>query len=34
MTGPGYWNVDLDVSKSLYIDDKRYFTFRIEAFNA
>jgi hypothetical protein len=34
MTGPGYWNVDLGVSKSLYIDDKRYFTFRVEAFNA
>jgi hypothetical protein len=34
MTGPGYWNVDLGVSKSLYIDDRRYFTFRVEAFNA
>jgi Carboxypeptidase regulatory-like domain len=34
LTGPGYWNVDLGVSKNLYLDDKRYFTFRIEAFNA
>jgi hypothetical protein len=34
MTGPGYWNVDLGLSKNLYIDDRRYLTFRIEAFNA
>jgi hypothetical protein len=34
MTGPGYWNLDLGVSKNLYVDDKRYFTLRIEAFNA
>jgi hypothetical protein len=34
MTGPGYWNLDLAVSKNLYIDDRRFFTFKIEAFNA
>jgi hypothetical protein len=34
MTGPGYWNLDLALSKNLYIDDRRFFTFRIEAFNA
>jgi hypothetical protein len=34
MTGPGYWNLDLGVSKNFYIDDKRYLTFRAEAFNA
>jgi hypothetical protein len=33
MTGPGYWNVDLGVSKSVYLDDRRYFTLRVEAFN-
>ena len=31
--GPGYWNVDLGFSKNFYIDDRRYLTFRIEAFN-
>jgi hypothetical protein len=34
LSGPGYWNVDLGVGKNLYIDDKRYFTLKIEAFNA
>ena len=34
VTGPGYWNLDLALSKNLYLDDKRYFTFKIEAFNA
>jgi hypothetical protein len=33
MTGPGFWNVDLGVSKNLYLDDRRFFTFRVEAFN-
>jgi outer membrane receptor protein involved in Fe transport len=34
LSGPGYWNLDLGIGKDLYIDDKRYFTFKIEAFNA
>jgi hypothetical protein len=34
MTGPGYWNLDLALSKNVYLDDRRFFTFRIEAFNA
>jgi carboxypeptidase family protein len=34
LSGPGYWNVDLGVGKNIYIDDKRYLTFKIEAFNA
>jgi hypothetical protein len=34
ISGPGYWNVDLGVGKNLYIDDKRYLTLKIEAFNA
>jgi carboxypeptidase family protein len=34
VTGPGYWNLDLALSKNLYLDDKRYFTLKIEAFNA
>jgi Carboxypeptidase regulatory-like domain len=33
LSGPGYWNVDLGISKNLFIDDKRYLTFRVEAFN-
>jgi Carboxypeptidase regulatory-like domain/TonB dependent receptor len=33
--GPGYWNLDLGLSKNFYIiDDRKYLTFRIEAFNA
>ena len=31
--GPGYWNWDLGLSKNFYFDDRRYVTFRIEAFN-
>lgn len=31
--GPGYWNWDLGLTKDLYLDDRRYLTFRIEAFN-
>jgi hypothetical protein len=32
--GPGYWNLDLGLSKNFYvIDDRKYLTFRIEAFN-
>jgi hypothetical protein len=34
LSGPGYWNVDFAVSKNIHIDDRRYFTFKIEAFNA
>jgi hypothetical protein len=34
LSGPGYWNLDLGISKNLYIDDKRYFTLKLEAFNA
>jgi hypothetical protein len=34
MTGPGFWNLDLALSKDLYIDDRRYFTLKLEAFNA
>jgi hypothetical protein len=33
ITGPGYWNLDLGVSKNLYVDNRRYFTLRVEAFN-
>jgi outer membrane receptor protein involved in Fe transport len=31
--GPGYWNVDFGLAKNFAIDDERFFTFRIEAFN-
>jgi hypothetical protein len=31
--GPGYWNVDFGLAKNFAIDDERYITFRIEAFN-
>jgi len=31
--GPKYWNWDFGLSKDFYFDDKRYLTFRIEAFN-
>ena len=31
--GPGYWNVDFGLGKNFYVDDKRYVTFRVEAFN-
>jgi carboxypeptidase family protein len=31
--GPGYWNWDLGISKDFHLDDRRYFTLRIEAFN-
>ncbi len=34
LTGPGYWNLDLGVSKNFYVfDATKYVTFRIEAFN-
>ena len=31
--GPGYWNWDVGISKDFHLDDRRYFTLRIEAFN-
>jgi Carboxypeptidase regulatory-like domain/TonB dependent receptor len=31
--GPGYWNVDFGLAKNFAIDDERYVTFRVEAFN-
>jgi hypothetical protein len=31
--GPGYWNVDLGLSKNFYVTNRRFFTFRIEGFN-
>jgi hypothetical protein len=31
--GPGYWNVDLGLSKDVRLEATRYLTFRIEAFN-
>jgi hypothetical protein len=34
VNGPGYWNVDLGLSKDFRFDDRRFLTFRIEAFNA
>jgi hypothetical protein len=34
ISGPGYWNVDLGLAKNFYvIDDRKYLTFRVEAFN-
>jgi hypothetical protein len=33
LRGPHYWNVDFGLSKDVRFDDRRYFTFRIEAFN-
>jgi hypothetical protein len=34
LRGPGYWNLDLGISKNFYvIDDRKYVTFRVEAFN-
>jgi hypothetical protein len=33
ITGPGYWNWDLGVSKNVYVQGQKYFTFRVEAFN-
>ena len=30
---PGYWNWDFGLSKDLYVDNRGYFTFRVEAFN-
>jgi hypothetical protein len=33
LRGPRYWNWDLGLSKDFAFDDKRYLTFRIEAFN-
>ncbi|MFI4942508.1 MAG: TonB-dependent receptor domain-containing protein [Burkholderiales bacterium] len=33
LRGPGYWNMDLGLSKNFYLDDKRYLSFRAEAFN-
>jgi hypothetical protein len=34
LSGPGYWNVDLGLAKNFYVlDDRKYLTFRIEAFN-
>ncbi len=31
--GPGFWNWDFGLSKDVRFDDKRFVTFRIEAFN-
>ena len=33
LRGPRFWNWDLGLSKDFAFDDKRYLTFRIEAFN-
>ena len=33
LRGPGYWNWDLGLSKNFYFADRRYVTFRVEAFN-
>jgi hypothetical protein len=33
LTGPGYWNLDLGIGKNFYFDDRRYATFKVEAFN-
>jgi hypothetical protein len=33
LRGPKYVNWDLGLSKDFALDDKRYFTLRIEAFN-
>ncbi len=34
LRGPGYWNLDLGISKRIFVDAKRYLTLRVEAFNA
>jgi Carboxypeptidase regulatory-like domain/TonB dependent receptor len=34
LSGPGYWNLDFALSKNIHIDDRRFITFKIEAFNA
>ena len=34
LRGPGFWNLDLAVSKRIYLDDSRFLTLRVEAFNA
>jgi hypothetical protein len=31
--GPGYWNVDLGLSKDIYFGQTKYATFKLEAFN-
>jgi hypothetical protein len=31
--GPGYWNWDLGLTKDFRVDERRYATFKIEAFN-
>ena len=33
LRGPSYWNWDLGLSKNFYVADRRYVTFRVEAFN-
>jgi hypothetical protein len=33
LSGPGYWNWDLGISKNFNFDDRRFLTLRIEAFN-
>jgi len=34
LSGPRYWNLDLGLGKNFYvIDDRRYLTFKVEAFN-
>ena len=33
LRGPGYWNVDFGLAKNFAVDDERYVTFRVEAFN-
>jgi Carboxypeptidase regulatory-like domain len=33
LRGPGYWNVDFGLAKNFAVDDERYITFRVEAFN-
>jgi hypothetical protein len=34
MRGPGYGSVDLTLAKSIHLDEKRFFQFRTEFFNA
>jgi hypothetical protein len=33
LSGPGYWNVDLGLTKDFHFTEQRYATFKIEAFN-
>jgi hypothetical protein len=33
LSGPGYWNLDLGLSKNFDVAGGRYATFKVEAFN-